>query len=148
MDNNVTMPPPFPLDGAVNSTADNKNAELCAEESTPTTEKTLANTEISDKEFHIVATRKGYVRKDKEKKMWEILMLISWITWFSMSIAFTLRFMVACTATGSWIWSWTTFIPYIYEVATGFTTVVLGQATKLLNKWYENKQKEKGLPLD
>ena len=136
---------PFPT--SVEKKTETKNAELSADEKI-NTEKAINQANLSDKEFDIVAKRKGYIKKEKEKKMWEILMLISWITWLSMTIAFSLRFMVACTATGSWIWSWTTFIPFVYEVATGFTTVVLGQATKLLNKWYEHKQNEKGLPLD
>jgi len=145
MSENNGMPSPFPLEAAVNSTADLKNAELCAEETKPNTEKVITKAKTTDGEFNKLALSKGYIKKPKEKAMWEILMSIAWITWISMCIAFTLRYLSLATVTGYFIFSWFTFMPYLYEVGIGFTTVVLGQATKLLNQWYEQKQKGKEL---
>lgn len=137
------MPSPFPLESAVNTTAEIKNAELNSEEVTPNTEKTLSDTKKADKAWEITAKRKGWVKKPKDKAMWEILMLISWITWLSMSFNFFLSYMTLATISGVYIFSWLNFMPLVKEVGIGFTSVVLGQATKLLTQWYERKQKEK-----
>lgn len=142
VDANNTLPAPFPLEAAVNSTADVKNAELCADEITPNTQKTLTNTKKADQEWEAVAKRKGWVKKPKDKAMWEILMLISWITWLSMSFNYFLSYMTLATITGTFIFAWENFMPLVKEVGISFTTVVLGQATKLLTQWYERKQKE------
>lgn len=112
------------------------------------TEFVTKNAEESDIAFDKKAKAKGYILKPKEKAMWEILMSIAWITWVSMCIAFTLRYMSLATITGVFIFSWVTFMPYLYEVGIGFTTVVLGQATKLLNQWYEQRQKQIELKLE
>jgi hypothetical protein len=63
MDSESTMPSPFPLEAAVNSTADLKNAELCAEEATPSTQKHIEISKQTDKEFAILAKKKGFVKK-------------------------------------------------------------------------------------
>jgi len=112
------------------------------------TEFVTKSAEESDIAFDKKAKAKGYILKPKEKAMWEILMSIAWITWISMCIAFTLRYMSLATATGIFIFNWLTFMPYLYEVGIGFTTVVLGQATKLLNQWYEQRQKQIDLKIE
>jgi hypothetical protein len=63
MSENNGMPSPFPLEAAVNSTAELKNAELCADEATPNTEKHIELSKQTDKEFKILAKKKGYVKK-------------------------------------------------------------------------------------
>jgi hypothetical protein len=144
-ENESTMPSPFPLEAAVNSTADLKNAELVADELPSNTEKVISKTKMTDSEFHKLALSKGYMKKPKDKAMWEILMLISWISWISMVITYTVNWLGLVTVTGAFMPTWAVTVTLIKEIAISFTSVVLGQATKLLNQWYENKQKGKEL---
>jgi hypothetical protein len=83
----------------------------------------------------------GYVKKTQDKQMWEILMLIAWLSWISMVITFGISYLTTATLSGSFVLSWITFVPFVKEIGIGFTTVVIGQATKLLTQWYETKKK-------
>lgn len=96
---------------------------------------------ITNTQFKKWVKEAGYIKQPAEKAMWEILMLIAWLTWISMVIGFGVKFLNGSVLDNKFIFQWALFINFITEIALGFSTVVIGQATKLLTKWYEERNK-------
>jgi hypothetical protein len=96
MEENNTMPQPYPLDVAMNESTDLKNAELSAEESTSNTEKVITKAKMTEKEVEEFVKSKGYVKASKLESKSSIMWKSALLGLLTVLFGFWAKFLLQC----------------------------------------------------